>query len=113
MPAYNFKKQFSEAVKSGRKTHTIRRKRKYPTKRGDVLFLYYGMMSKACELLKAVTCQAVKPLSIVGMAVFIDGIELNNNEITELAISDGFNSINEFYAFFENYNRDLEIIYWE
>lgn len=49
MPALNFSKQFADAVRSGKKTQTIRKPRKRPWQVGDRLYLYTGQRTKDCE----------------------------------------------------------------
>lgn len=50
---------------------------------------------------------------IKGVNVFIDGIELNSTEkITELAINDGFDSVEAFFAYFKDGITDGSLIHW-
>jgi hypothetical protein len=60
MPAYNFKPEFAPLVESGEKRQTIRKKRKRPTKAGDILYLKTGMRTKKCRGLKTVVCLSVR-----------------------------------------------------
>jgi len=66
MPAYNFKERFAADVESGKKRQTIRRKRKRPTKPGDVLYLYVGMRTKRCRKLREAPCESVVSILIMG-----------------------------------------------
>lgn len=116
MPAYNFKARFSSDVKAGRKLHTIRPKRKNPTKPGDKLVLYTGMRTKKCELLRITTCTGVEPVSIRGREILVGGVMLTESEAQRLATGDGFENATEFFAFFEetypNGADDMELITW-
>ncbi|MBX3736702.1 MAG: ASCH domain-containing protein [Candidatus Didemnitutus sp.] len=119
MPAYNFKGQFADAVESGRKPHTIRPRRKRPTRVGDTLYLYTGMRTKKCRLLRTATCRKVTPIAIYTSGcsglVKLNGREMPHRELHRLAIADGFFGIPEFLDFFaDNYgpNFEGELIEW-
>ena len=94
MPAYNFVKQFSMLVETGQKKQTIRRKRRYPrsTKVGDTLYLYYGMQTKHCRLLRAVTCTKIYEIEIGAddLFVWLNGKMLSHQEIDAFLLADGF-----------------------
>lgn len=106
MAAYNFKKEFAPAVKSGKKRCTMRQRRKsgYVPSVGESLTLYTGMRSKGCEKLCDVTVKAVRPVIIEleeeRTSVVLDGTPLTFNEIRHLAERDGFFSVAEFRGFF-------------
>ena len=119
MPAYNFQKQFSPMVLDGSKVHTIRRRRKNPTKVGDALMLYTGMRTKACEKLMDAVCTAVVPIIIFPRlpGVVINGEPLSYGDIERLAVRDGFADVSSFFSFFLRYpfdvlRNEMEIIYW-
>lgn len=140
MPAYNFQKQFVPMILDGSKPHTIRRKRKHPTKVGDVLKLFTGMRTKNCTLIATAPCIAVEPCLIKPSlqefwiwedetpdSRFYDDSDLNNpvgsfrlmprDEVQALSIKDGFVMPQNFFDFFKLYKRDVlddfEIIYWD
>lgn len=119
MPAYNFQARFVEAILDGSKMQTIRRRRKRPTRSGDVLKLYTGMRTKQCRLLKVADCTSVVPIKIFPLyhVVKLDGRVLSAMEEGLFATRDGFEDVNEFYLFFTRYSYDvlsneLEVIYW-
>lgn len=62
MPAYNFQKRFVPMILSGRKFHTVRRRRKNPTKEGDWLYLYSGMRTKQCKQICATRVVQIDPI---------------------------------------------------
>ena len=72
MSALNFKKEFAEDVRTGRKRQTIRRERKNPIRRGEMLFLYTGMRTKNCELLRKNFCHEVSKIIIDNYHIQID-----------------------------------------
>ena len=121
MPAYNFKERFAADVEAGRKRQTIRRKRKRPTKPGDVLYLYVGMRTKRCRKLGEATCKSVEPILIMGLyniTLYPEDNErrraLSGPEIDQLALDDGFASAAELERFFwKELPFKGEIIRWE
>lgn len=120
MPAYNFKAKFADDVETGKKLHTIRPKRKRPTKPGERLKLYTGMRTKSCRLLFDTSCKSVEPVEIHATHIKIGGRILSMKERVKLAKNDGFDSLAEFYDFFiETYGlakekplTNLELITW-
>ena len=103
MPALNFRSEYVPMIKSGKKKMTIRRVRKKGNpKAGDRLMLYTGMRSPSCELIKTVECSAVVPITLFwdGMVVK-DGRKLLPLETQAVAISDGFESSEDFINFFK------------
>lgn len=96
MPILNFKPQFVEPIREGRKNHTIRADRKIPIKAGDKCYLYCGLRHKGAFriLPEPATCTKALPIRILlgrpGPHVIIDGQDLNDDECEALAIADGF-----------------------
>lgn len=132
MPAYNFQSQFVPMIIDGQKPHTIRRRRKHPTKVGDVLKLFTGMRTKNCRQFAEAMCVKIKPLRIYPTykTIYVYDPESNHPSLTpdgwrmmsdfeekRLAKRDGFNSRHEFYKFFERYKLeflgDFELIIWD
>lgn len=119
MPALSFQNQFVPMIEDGTKHHTIRRKRKSPIKVGDVLYLYTGMRTKQCKLIKDVHCSSVVPVVIypnLGRVV-LDGRMLSLDDTLRFAVRDGFANQMDFFKFFERYPTDvllneMEVIYW-
>lgn len=102
-PALNFRIEYVPLVRSGKKKMTIRRVRKKGNpKVGDKLTLYTGMRSPQCALIKTVECSAVVPITLFwdGM-VILNGKKLSPRETQVIAISDGFESSEDFINFFK------------
>lgn len=120
MPAYNFQKQFAPMILDGSKHHTVRPRRKNPTKAGDRLVLYTGMRTKKCEKIFETKCTATVPIQIypeIGQIV-LDGRQLTAQEVVMFAGRDGFPDVYKFFEFFKRYPfhilcNDLEVIYWK
>lgn len=102
MVAYNFKAQFADDVASGKKWQTIRRNRR--AKVGDPLQLYTGMRTKGCRKLRDAVCTAVYEVTIKSrgyyLAVRLNGELLPTEQVRELALADGFESLSAFADFF-------------
>lgn len=120
MPAYNFKSWWADDVELGKKCCTIRPRRKIPTKVGDVLTLYTGQRTPACQLLRKAVCVSVTPIQIESGYVYDErGREYSYEETKELALRDGFLDVDDFFDFFretyqpeEDCALEMEIIAW-
>lgn len=107
MPLLGFKKQFIDKILSGEKRSTIRKYRKdaknpHP---GQTLYLYSGLRTKSCRKLKEVVCKSVSSIYIDRNGYNIDvTVELKDYDALSIAIlaqSDGFDTITDFFDFFE------------
>lgn len=118
MPAYNFKREFAEDVRSGRKRQTIRARRKdgREPKVGETLFLYTGMRTKKCERLRVETCSSVFRIRIEeDWTVSLDGKILTSDERFDLAQRDGFKHAARFLAWFDDVHGmpfDGHVVRW-
>lgn len=128
MPAYNFQKRFVPKILDGSKPHTIRKRRKRPTKVGDMLYLKTGMRTKQCFEIAQAVCVKIEPIVIHVVDKRIEYVvrrdknsrwyaELSRIQIQELALKDGFEMLDDFFNFFKLYKRevldDFEIIWWD
>jgi hypothetical protein len=120
MPAYNFKKQFIAPIRSGEKRTTIRPYRvSRPTRVGDTLYLFTGQRTKHCERIGDYECIGVEPIRIdpIHWTVHLNGSEVCIVEIWNMAKSDGFQEISQFFEFFlKVYGTDMpkmELISWD
>lgn len=122
MPALNFKRQFEAHIRSKRKRHTIRAKRKRPIKAGDKLYLYTGMRTKSCQKIMDTVCAKVEDIRIWevrgevpedNFRIAVDGVGLEKDECQSLARADGFESFAEMMKFWDGrlpFSGD--IIHW-
>lgn len=121
MPAYNFQGRFAQLVADGAKSQTIRPRRARPTMVEDPLYLYTGMRTRSCRLLRTTICIACTPIQIGKNVmgedhVLHDGRFLGRAEIAALAQADGFASTEDFFVFFrDTYGPTFsgELIAWE
>jgi hypothetical protein len=117
MVAYSFMKSFADKVESGVKPHTIRddNHNDRHAKVGNDLQLYTGMRTKNCRKLRDAKCVGVYPIDIICPHVFIsvsgDWKPLTQWHIRELAILDGFESVEAFFDYFKE-RRDRVLIAW-
>ncbi len=105
MVAYNFKKQFVPLIEMGAKRQTIRSPRKRHTKPGEAVQLYTGMRTKACRKLvhPDPICISVEPLLMHHeLGIQINDRWLSRDELTQLAIADGFGNWDECFRFFRD-----------
>lgn len=107
MALLGFKQQFVPKIKSGFKRHTIRATRARPFKVGETLHLYTGLRQKGAQLIFRSTCTKIQTIEIaVGhfsgqTLVWVDGVELSDDERESLAQHDGFDDFAEMTEFWE------------
>lgn len=91
MPLLNFKKCFSQDIRSGKKRQTIRSHKSRDPKPGDILYLYTGLRTKHCKKIGSAICTSVEQIEIDHLNnIFLNGRRLNLAERSYLAIADGF-----------------------
>lgn len=104
MPVLNFKAQFANAVENGSKRQSIRPVRKNAINVGDMIYLYTGQRTKACRFLGTAKCTETFSIAIkqergkLPIVIIANSIE----SVAEIAKKDGFNSVEDFLAFFKN-----------
>lgn len=105
MVAYNFQRQFVDPIRSGAKSHTIRRngKRRHAIA-GEPLQLYTGMRTRSCEKVLAAdpvcvnTCKVqIRVCRDEITSIKLDGCKVEDMEA--FAIADGFESLAAMHAF--------------
>lgn len=112
MPALNYKNRFVALVQTGLKPHSIRAWRKQrPFRKGDTLMHYTAMRTVRCQKVRRDTrCIAASPIWINSRRrqVKLGGLpslypfgNLSQEWIGVLAVRDGFDSVEEFFAFFQ------------
>ena len=115
MPALDFQSRFAGPVKTGLKRQTIRAHRIHPINAGSTLYLYTGMRTKRCRLLRTARCRSVDPIRVYhgGIWTRLKGSCLTRwldrgEEAETFARADGFGSAAEFHRFFgEDFAGDL------
>lgn len=114
MPALNYKTQFAPMVENGLcakpdpqipiKRQTIRAGNRI--KVGDTLIHYVGQRTKQCRKLGKSTCRSADFIEIQDPylehvnTIHVRGHFLTPAQATELAIADGFKTLEQFFEFF-------------
>ncbi|MBA7627104.1 hypothetical protein ES703_34566 [subsurface metagenome] len=104
MALINFQERFADDVESGKKRQTIRKKRKYPIKLNETLYLYTGLRTKKARKLREDKCKSLEEVGI-----FWYGIMLSNKRtptiqekfLNEFAQADGFDNFYEMTKWFD------------
>lgn len=105
MVAYNFQRQFAQAIQSGKKHQTVRAIRKNRHARiGEKLQLYTGLRTKNCIKLieDDPICTGIDDIKIHISTdgkinrIIVGDNQLNNQEMDEFARADGFTPGNDF-----------------
>lgn len=105
MVAYNFAPRFADLIRTGKKTHTVRRngKRRH-ARHGESLQLYTGMRTKSCRKIldHDPECIGVLRIEIWVTRDAIERIAIEGHEFAAetFAVHDGFESLSEMHAFF-------------
>lgn len=108
MAQFNFKGQFADQVRDGRKKQTIRAKRKRPPRVGEIAYLFTGLRTKQCQRLGAKLIISVEEIQITERHIGITH-ERESSDITHilgpretanLIIADGFDTAEDFFTFF-------------
>jgi hypothetical protein len=107
MVAFNFQRQFVDAIRSGAKTQTIRRNARCET--GDTLQLYTGQRTKNCVLIGTAVCTICEPIKIAEDYVSSGGWRLPSGDAHHIARIDGFASLEAMRDWFrERYGLPFE-----
>ena len=108
MVAYNFKKQFADSIRSGKKCQTIRTtRRRAHVQPGGKMQLFTGLRTPFCEKLADAICTSISPIAMSidedGLHIWENGQELSFDKMMALAEADGFTEapLDEFIEFFE------------
>ena len=107
----NYKKEMERALASGLKLHTIRQK---PIAVGTMMnhIVYpYKKKERRCVLSNFCTSTQMITIESSSRTIKVDNKELSKVDIERLSKNDGFDSIEDFWSFF---NQDYQgmIIHW-
>jgi hypothetical protein len=107
MPALNYAAKFAPLVEAGTKRQTIRALRKRPFRQGDVLVHYTNQRQPACRRMGYSIADEVHSIDIFapldeksGVVILNDRESITRAETEQLAINDGFQSIEAFFGWF-------------
>lgn len=104
---------FEEKIKKGIKLHTIRWDDKDRWKEGRKIHFATGARTSKYNCFKEGVCTGTQKIEISIRRVFIDGKLLTLETLEELAINDGFDSLDDFWWWFDQYSPfEGKIIHW-
>lgn len=102
MPTLNFQARFADSVESGAKRQTIRKLGKRRWKAGDIAYLHTGQRLKHGDprkrFLGVSVITQVHEFIIDGPTMYIDDIQLTQQQMIDLARDDGFGGKNGEYS---------------
>jgi len=114
-----FQQKFLPIILDGRKIHTIRKDQKNRWKAGRKIHFATGVRTSEYNQFMTGVCTGVQDINIMTGEIYhitINGRQIENFEISDLVKNDGFETLYEFYDFFEKtYGRGLfegKLIHW-
>ena len=102
MVAYNFRPQFVEPIRTGRKHHTMRPDRKRHAHVGEPVQLYCGMRTRNCFKILDIdpVCKRVSPIVLAPLGIEIAGVTHRDPDtLNRYAWTDGFEDWRELRRF--------------
>ena len=104
---------FEEKIKKGIKIHTIRVDEKCRWKKGNKIHFATGVRTSNYNCFKEGVCVDIQNVEFSDRNIWIDGIKCTWDEIEDLAINDGFDSVDDFWWWFDQYKSfEGKIIHW-
>jgi len=104
---------FEEKINNGIKIHTIRLDKHDRWKTGIKIHFATGARSGNYNCFKEGACIDTQKIKIKGRRVFIDHVDCTWEEVEVLAKNDGFDSLDDFWAWFDKYSPfNGKIIHW-
>ena len=104
---------FEEKIKKGIKLHTVRWDDKDRWKLGMKIHFATDVRSSRYNCFKEGVCKGTQKIAIEDDAVYVDGIQLTESELTDFAVNDGFDSVSDFWDWFNQYQPFKgKIIHW-
>jgi hypothetical protein len=108
----SFKEEFNPKITKGQKIHTLRRDKKRRWKKGNKVHFANNLRSPNYRQFGEGECKMTFNISIIhfpfinGMLkspeVIIEGITMSKSELKAFAFRDGFNTLDEFWAWFDH-----------
>lgn len=104
---------FEDKIKDGIKLHTIRIDEHKRWKEGMKIHFSTGSRTPQYNCFKQGICKGIQRIVIKDREVWIDGKGMMPDKVEWLAINDGFDSIEDFWAWFDQYSPFRgRIIHW-
>ena len=104
---------FEDKIKKGIKLHTIRWDGKDRWKKGRKIHFAHGVRTNNYNCFKEGICISTQKIEIQDRTINVDGYYLSSSTIEYLSINDGFDSLEDFWAWFDVYSPFAgKIIHW-
>lgn len=115
-----FKPQFRPKIEAGIKIHTIRDDEHDRWQTGNLMHMATGVRTKKCKTFYIVRCTCTQWIWVYNNRVYVTlsdekgpKYRLKNWQIKELAINDGFDTIEDFFAWFSKEpGKKRKLIHW-
>ena len=106
----NYKKEMERALANGVKLHTIRQK---PIAVGTMMnhIVYPYHKERRCVLSNLCTATQMITIEPSSRTIKVDGRELSKVDIERVSINDGFETMDDFWTFFNEPYQGM-IIHW-
>lgn len=107
--------KFEDKIKDGRKLHTIRWDEKHRWAKGKKIHFATGVRSSRYNCFKEGICTGTQRIEIKNNLIYIEDRELPmlKDQAEDLSINDGFDSIDDFWEWFDQYQPFTgKIIHW-
>lgn len=107
--------KFVDKIRKGVKIHSIRLDKSNRWKQGNLIHMATGVRSPNYYCFMTEVCTLVQRMHInpADKTIELSGVNLHNIEIEQLAINDGFDSVGDFWSWFESYEpADVKLIHW-
>lgn len=107
------KTNFEEKILKGQKKHTIRADEKNRWHQGRMIHCSTGARSQYYNCFKTQECTGTQRIEISGRTVFVDDKKLCDTSVDLLAQNDGFDRVDDFWEWFDQYSPFVgKIIHW-
>lgn len=104
---------FESKILRGIKLHTIRWDQHNRWKEGMKIHFSTGSRTSNYNCFKEGVCTGIQKIEIKDRKVYVEGKELSIDKLEWLSINDGFDNIEDFWAWFDQYSPFTgKIIHW-
>jgi hypothetical protein len=107
--------EFEEKIKKGIKLHTIRIDEKCRWKKGNKIHFATGVRTSNYNCFKEGVCTGTQKIEIKDRCIYIDDreLKLTIDTVEYLSDNDGFDSVDDFWWWFDQYGSFVgKIIHW-
>lgn len=105
--------KFKEKILEGRKKHTIRFDSTNRWEEGRKIHFATDHRTNNYNCFKEGVCTGTQKIEIKGRSIYVEGKLLNSDKVAWLAINDGFDTVEDFWWWFDLYTPFKgKIIHW-